>query len=93
LVGYVKGVISPPNSRVAEMIVKITPTQFLESMNAINELLISAHSSRHTFLDNFLAVFTLQLSPLFLDTHYEKVREANPSSVNYLLKKIRRDRR
>lgn len=52
---------------------QITPTQFLESINAINEVLISAHSLRHSFLDNMLSVFTLQLSRLILTSHYEKV--------------------
>ncbi|KAJ7293910.1 Golgin subfamily A member 7/ERF4 family-domain-containing protein [Mycena rebaudengoi] len=51
---------------------RITPTQFLESINAINELLISAHSLRYSFLDNFLSVFTLQLSRLLTTSHYEK---------------------
>ncbi|KAJ7480060.1 Golgin subfamily A member 7/ERF4 family-domain-containing protein [Mycena galericulata] len=51
---------------------RITPTQFLESINAINELLISAHSLRHSFLDNMLSVFTLQLSRVLLTSHYEK---------------------
>ncbi|KAF7340172.1 Golgin subfamily A member 7 [Mycena venus] len=51
---------------------RITPTQFLESINAINELLISAHSLRHSFLDNMLSVFTLQLSRVILTSHYEK---------------------
>ncbi|KAJ7789460.1 Golgin subfamily A member 7/ERF4 family-domain-containing protein, partial [Mycena olivaceomarginata] len=51
---------------------RITPTQFLESINAINEVLISAHSLRHSFLDNMLSVFTLQLSRLILTSHYEK---------------------
>ncbi|KAJ6626977.1 Golgin subfamily A member 7/ERF4 family-domain-containing protein, partial [Mycena sp. CBHHK59/15] len=51
---------------------RITPTQFLESINAINELLISAHSLRYSFLDNALAVFTLQLSRWILTSHYEK---------------------
>ncbi|KAJ7226108.1 Golgin subfamily A member 7/ERF4 family-domain-containing protein, partial [Mycena pura] len=51
---------------------RITPTQFLESINAINEVLISAHSLRYSFLDNMLAVFTLQLSRVFLTAHYEK---------------------
>ncbi|KAJ6573922.1 Golgin subfamily A member 7/ERF4 family-domain-containing protein [Mycena vulgaris] len=51
---------------------RITPTQFLESINAINELLISAHSLRHSFLDNVLSVFTLQLSRLVLTSHFEK---------------------
>ncbi|KAK7064786.1 Golgin a7 [Favolaschia claudopus] len=52
---------------------RITPTQFLESINAINELLISAHSLRYSFLDNMLSVFTLQLSRVLLASHYEKV--------------------
>ena len=52
---------------------QMTPTQFLESINAINELLISAYSLRHTFLDNTLAVFTLQLSKLVKTPHFEKV--------------------
>jgi len=51
---------------------RITPTQFLESINAINELLISAHSLRHTLFDNILAVFSLQLSRLWVTSHYEK---------------------
>ncbi|KAJ6569544.1 Golgin subfamily A member 7/ERF4 family-domain-containing protein [Mycena capillaripes] len=76
---------------------RITPTQFLESINAINELLISAHSMRHSFLDNMLSVFTLQLSRLILTSHYEKemrrlqllidelnVRVYNPVGLNIL---------
>ncbi|KIL71093.1 hypothetical protein M378DRAFT_66621 [Amanita muscaria Koide BX008] len=51
---------------------RITPTQFLESINMINEVLISAHSLRHSVLDNTLAVFTLQLSRLVLRTHYDQ---------------------
>lgn len=53
---------------------QITPTQFLESINAINELLISAHSLRHSFWYNTLATFTLQLSRLVATSHHEKVR-------------------
>jgi len=51
---------------------RINPTQFLESINAINELLISAHSLRHSFLDNMLAVLSLQVSKHILTSHYEK---------------------
>ncbi|KIJ59813.1 hypothetical protein HYDPIDRAFT_177683 [Hydnomerulius pinastri MD-312] len=51
---------------------RITATQFLEMINDINEILISAHSIRHSFLFNFLAVFTLQLSTLVLTSHYTK---------------------
>ncbi|KDR84739.1 hypothetical protein GALMADRAFT_82682 [Galerina marginata CBS 339.88] len=51
---------------------RITPTHFLESVNAINELLISAHSLRHSFVDNMLAIFSLQISKLFVKSHFEK---------------------
>jgi len=51
---------------------RMTPTQFLESINAINEILISAHSLSRSCMDNMLAFFTLQLSRLVTTTHYEK---------------------
>ncbi|TFK38603.1 Golgin subfamily A member 7/ERF4 family-domain-containing protein, partial [Crucibulum laeve] len=51
---------------------RITPTQFLESVNAINEQLIAAHSLHHAFVDNMITVFSLQLSKLFRKTHYER---------------------
>ncbi|KAG1845095.1 Golgin subfamily A member 7/ERF4 family-domain-containing protein [Suillus subalutaceus] len=51
---------------------RITPTQFMETINDINELLISAHSVRHSFIYNFLAVATLHLSTLFITSHYDK---------------------
>ncbi|KAH9005954.1 Golgin subfamily A member 7/ERF4 family-domain-containing protein [Lactarius hatsudake] len=51
---------------------RITPTQFLESINAINEILISASSLRHSVFDNCIEIFSLQLSRLFLSTHYER---------------------
>ncbi|KZT24669.1 hypothetical protein NEOLEDRAFT_1066730 [Neolentinus lepideus HHB14362 ss-1] len=51
---------------------RITPTQFLETMNSINELLISAHSLRHALADNLFTVFSLQASRLFFRSHYEK---------------------
>jgi len=54
---------------------RVTPTQFLESINMINEVLISAHSLRQSLLDNVMAVFTLQLSRLVLTSHYEKEME------------------
>ena len=46
----------------------------METMNAINELLIEAHSIRWSFVDNALAYFTLYLSRLFIQSHYDKVR-------------------
>ena len=42
-------------------------------MNAINEILISAHSLRRSFFDNVVTIFTLQLSRLFIASHYDKV--------------------
>ena len=52
---------------------QITPTQFLETINAINEILLSAHSLGHAFVDNTLAYFSLQISRVLKKTHYEKV--------------------
>jgi len=76
---------------------RITPTQFLESINSINELLISAHSLRHSFLDNLVTILSLQISRLFLTTHFEKemrrlrhliddmnIRTFNPVGLNIL---------
>ncbi|OSX68061.1 hypothetical protein POSPLADRAFT_1177077 [Postia placenta MAD-698-R-SB12] len=51
---------------------RLTPTQFLETVNDINEILISAHSLGHSFLDNTLSFFTLQASRLVKMSHYEK---------------------
>jgi len=51
---------------------RISATRFLESINSVNEILISAHSLRHSCLDNALAFFTLQLSRLVKTSHYEK---------------------
>jgi len=51
---------------------RITPTQFLESINTINEVLISAHSLRRAFYDNLITIMSLQLSRLFLSTHLQK---------------------
>ncbi|KAI0668670.1 Golgin subfamily A member 7/ERF4 family-domain-containing protein [Trametes maxima] len=51
---------------------RITPTQFLETINTMNEILISAHSLGHSFVDNALAFFTLQASRAVTKSHYEK---------------------
>ena len=61
------------NQYVVARVSQITPTQFLESINSINELLISAHTLRHSFLDNVIGIFSLQISKLFLTTHFERV--------------------
>ncbi|KAH0838715.1 Golgin subfamily A member 7/ERF4 family-domain-containing protein [Lanmaoa asiatica] len=51
---------------------RITATQFHQTINDINEILISAHSIQHAFVDNLLAVITLQLSTLVMTSHYAK---------------------
>ncbi|KAI6165365.1 Golgin subfamily A member 7/ERF4 family-domain-containing protein [Pisolithus thermaeus] len=51
---------------------RITPTQFHETINNINEILISAYSLRHSFVYNVMAVATLQLSTLVATSHYTK---------------------
>jgi len=51
---------------------RITATRFLESINLVNEILISAHSLRHSCFDISLAFLTFQLSKLVKTSHYEK---------------------
>ncbi|KAI6011680.1 Golgin subfamily A member 7/ERF4 family-domain-containing protein, partial [Pisolithus microcarpus] len=51
---------------------RITPTQFHETINNINEILISAYSLRHSLVYNVMAVATLQLSTLIATSHYTK---------------------
>ncbi|CCL99635.1 uncharacterized protein FIBRA_01655 [Fibroporia radiculosa] len=51
---------------------RVNPTQFLETINAINEVLLSAHSVPHSFAENTLAFFSLQLSRAVFTSHYEK---------------------
>jgi hypothetical protein len=45
----------------------------MESVNAINEILISAYSLWRSVFDNCLEIFSLQLSRLLVSTHYEQV--------------------
>ena len=52
---------------------QINPTQFLDTINTINEHLIEAYSLQHSFIDTALAFFTLQLSRLVLRSHHDKV--------------------
>jgi Golgin subfamily A member 7/ERF4 family len=52
---------------------RITPTQWLDTVNGINEILISAHSLKRAALDHVLSVLTLYISSLILSTHYDKV--------------------
>lgn len=52
---------------------QITPRQFMESINAINEILISAYSLWRSVFDNCVEIFSLQLSRVLISTHYERV--------------------
>ncbi|GJE94191.1 Erf4 domain-containing protein [Phanerochaete sordida] len=67
---------------------RITPTQFLETINTINEHLIEAHSLRHAFIDNALSFFTLQLSRLVLSSHYEKEMQRLQQTIAELNAKV-----
>ncbi|KIY45700.1 hypothetical protein FISHEDRAFT_76249 [Fistulina hepatica ATCC 64428] len=58
---------------------RLTPTQFLECINAMNEILISAHSLKYAFFENVLAIFSVQVSRLFVTTHYDR---ASPCPTN-----------
>ncbi|KAF8512176.1 Golgin subfamily A member 7/ERF4 family-domain-containing protein [Gautieria morchelliformis] len=51
---------------------RITPTQFLETINALNEGLIRAHSLSGACLDNALAFLTLWISTLFMESTYDR---------------------
>lgn len=67
---------------------RISPTQFLETINIINERLISAHSLRHSFVDSCIAFFTLQLSKLILTPHYEKEMQRLRLEIDDLNKRV-----
>jgi hypothetical protein len=60
----------------------------METVNDINEILISAHSTRHSFIYNLLAVVTLHLSTFFLTSHYDKVCSCDLCVVNVLNRKF-----
>ncbi|KAH7344462.1 Golgin subfamily A member 7/ERF4 family-domain-containing protein [Rhizoctonia solani] len=51
---------------------RITPVQHQESMNSINEVLISAHSLFPSFVYNSVAILSLYISTLFVSSHYDK---------------------
>ncbi|CAE6463599.1 unnamed protein product [Rhizoctonia solani] len=51
---------------------RITPVQHQESMNSINEVLISAHQISPSFVYNSVAILTLYISTLFVSSHYDK---------------------
>ncbi|KIJ33065.1 hypothetical protein M422DRAFT_174116 [Sphaerobolus stellatus SS14] len=54
---------------------RITPTQFLETINVLNEGLIRAHSLSSAAFYNTLAVLTFWLSPLFIKDRYRREME------------------
>ncbi|KAI0369921.1 hypothetical protein BV20DRAFT_1121707 [Pilatotrama ljubarskyi] len=66
----------------------ITPTQFLETINAINEILLSAHSTGHAFVDNALAFFSLQVSRAVKKSHYEKEMERLKATIDMLNEEV-----
>ncbi|KAG8762947.1 hypothetical protein FRC11_006894 [Ceratobasidium sp. 423] len=51
---------------------RVTPVQHQESMNSINEVLISAHKLFPSFVYNSVAILTLYISTLFVSSHYDK---------------------
>ncbi|KAG9128106.1 hypothetical protein FRC07_004722 [Ceratobasidium sp. 392] len=58
---------------------RVTPVQHQESMNSINEILISAHQLFPSFLHNALGILTLYISTLFIPSHYDRAL-----SISYL---------
>lgn len=52
---------------------RITPTQWLDTVNGINEILISAHSLKHAAVHHILSVITLYISTFLIKSHYDKV--------------------
>ncbi|KAH9855836.1 Golgin subfamily A member 7/ERF4 family-domain-containing protein [Lenzites betulinus] len=67
---------------------RITPTQFLETINAINEILLSAHSLGHAFVDNALAFLSLQASRAIKRSHYEKEMERLKATMDMLNEQV-----
>ncbi|KAI0327997.1 hypothetical protein GY45DRAFT_1347452 [Cubamyces sp. BRFM 1775] len=67
---------------------RITPTQFLETINAINEILLSAHSLGHAFVDNALAFFSLQTTRVLKKSHYEKEMDRLKSMIDMLNEQV-----
>ncbi|CAG7847974.1 SubName: Full=Putative uncharacterized protein {ECO:0000313/EMBL:EGN94093.1} [Serendipita indica DSM 11827] len=51
---------------------RITPTQWLDTVNGINEILISAHSLKRAAFHHILSVLTLYISSMLMDSHYDK---------------------
>ncbi|GAA5854072.1 hypothetical protein JCM9279_004372 [Rhodotorula babjevae] len=57
---------------VYELEGRVSPTDYQNALNEINEVLASAHDSTRSLLDNCLAIVTLYLSPLVLSSHYQR---------------------
>lgn len=52
---------------------KLTPTEFQNTLNELNAALASANDPWKSCFDNCLAILTLYISPLILSSHYERV--------------------
>lgn len=57
------------------LLLQISPTQFLETINSINEILISAYSPRKNILYTLVTIFSLQIARLFITPHYDTVKD------------------
>lgn len=51
---------------------RVSPTDYQNTLNELNEVLASAHDPTKSFIDNCLAVLTLYLSSLLVSSHYER---------------------
>ncbi|RIB24625.1 Golgin subfamily A member 7/ERF4, partial [Gigaspora rosea] len=54
---------------------RITPIQFRQTINRLNELLAKAFNPKNNWYDNCLACLSIYTSTLFSQSHYEKIVE------------------
>ena len=54
---------------------QITPTEFQETINEINEILVNAYSLTRSFMDHTLAILTLYLSMLVIDKNLKPLMQ------------------
>ncbi|CAG8491137.1 1420_t:CDS:2 [Cetraspora pellucida] len=52
---------------------RVTPRQFQQTINRLNELLVNALNPKYNWFDNCLACVTIYVSTLCMRSHYEKV--------------------
>ncbi|KAG9099905.1 hypothetical protein FS749_000092 [Ceratobasidium sp. UAMH 11750] len=67
---------------------RVTPVQHQESMNSINEILISAHRLFPSFLHNTLGILTLYISTLFVPSHYDREMHRLRLLINQLNREV-----